>query len=74
MMDIEKLLNVHQTLQAGSATKELYAGIGQSVKAGAHSGFIDNAERLSEVFSPEQAERYLVKQGLIAEIEPAATP
>lgn len=69
MLNLEQLLNVHQTLQAGGATKELYAGIGQTVKAAAHSEFIDNAQRLSEVFSPEQAERYLIKQGLVSEVE-----
>lgn len=73
MLDLEKALNVHQTLQAGSAMKEIYSGMSKTLRANADNDFIDNAVRIQDTFGVEAAERYLAKQGLI-DLDDVNTP
>lgn len=72
-MDPEKAISALQALQAGPAMRRFNDALGSTAEAVANDAHVDVAARIESFSSAEQAERYLIKQGLLGEVRSSAT-
>lgn len=64
-MDPEKAISALQALQAGPAMRKFNDALGTTAEAVGYDAMVDVSVRIHQLHGAEQAERFLVKQGLI---------